>query len=156
MRKLIGLLFLIVTVLGAEDKEVVKKVVYDLTTGDIATFERKVLSGIVAHHDFYQSKLEELKVRVMVHGDAYKFFIKDLHDTPYAKEHALVAKQAEFKKRLKTLAMQYDVKFEVCDVGVRMRKLNKKAFYPFVSFVHSAPVGLIDAQNDGYAYLPLH
>ncbi len=137
------------------EEEVVKKVVYDLTTGDLRRFEQRLLSGIVAHKTYYQSQLQELEVRVIVHGDAYKFFMQDLHATPYLHQHALVAQQAALGKRLRTLATQYGVRFLVCEVGVKKRKLRPKAFYPFVSFVHNAAVGLIDAQNAGYAYLPL-
>jgi len=90
---------------------------------------------------------------VVIHGDAYKFFMKDLNNTAYKYQKALVSKQKELEKRLSSLAKQYDVKFFVCEVGVKSRNLNPKAFYPFVSMVHNAGIGLIDAQNDGYAYL---
>ncbi len=90
-------------------EEVVKKVVYDLTTGDIERFEKRLIGGIVTHKNYYHGKLESLDVRVVVHGDAYKFFMYDLNGT----------------------------------------------VYPFVTFVENAAIGLIDAQNSGYAYLPL-
>ncbi len=137
------------------EEEVVKKVVYNLTTGDVKEIERRLIGGIIAHTTYYQNKLEELEVRVIIHGDAYKFFMKDLNNTAYAYQPKLVEKRVDLEKRLGTLAKQYDVKFLVCDSGVVSRKLNKKAFYPFVSMVHNAAVGLIDAQNDGYAYLAI-
>jgi len=135
------------------DEEVVKKVVYNLTTGDIHQIERRLIGGIIAHTTYYQNKLEELEVQVVIHGDAYKFFMKDLNNTAYAYQPNLVAKREELGKRLGSLAKQYGVEFLVCESGVISRKLNKKAFYPFVSMVHNAAIGLIDAQNDGYAYL---
>ncbi len=137
------------------EEEVVKKVVYNLTTGDVKEIERRLIGGIIAHTTYYQNKLEELEVQVIIHGDAYKFFMKDLNNTAYAYQPKLVEKRVDLEKRLGTLAKQYDVKFLVCDSGVVSRKLNKKAFYPFVSMVHNAAVGLIDAQNDGYAYLAI-
>ena len=137
------------------EEGVVKKVVYDLTTGDLKRFEQRLLGGIVAHKTYYQGKLEELEVRVVVHGDAYKFFMQDLRGTPYLKQSDLVKAHDALEKRIKTLATQYGVVFLVCDVGVTKRKLRHKAFYPFVHFVHNAAIGLIDAQNAGYAYLPL-
>jgi intracellular sulfur oxidation DsrE/DsrF family protein len=142
-------------VLHAEE-EIVKKVVYDLTTGDIKRFEKRFISGIVSHKIYYQNKLEELDIIVIIHGNAYKFFMKNLKGTPYVKEKKLVAQHLLLGKRLFSLAKQYDVKFLVCKIGTIERKLDRKSFYPFVSFVHSAPIGLIDAQNKGYAYMPLH
>lgn len=137
------------------DEEIVKKVVYDLTTGDIERFEQRLLGGIVRHKTWYQSKLQELEVRVVVHGDAYKFFMKDLNGTQYFKESALLAHKEALGKRIKTLTTQYGVRFQICEAGVKKHKLRRQAFYPFVSFVHNAAIGLIDAQNAGFAYLPL-
>jgi intracellular sulfur oxidation DsrE/DsrF family protein len=139
--------------LYSAEQEVVKKVVYNLTTGDINQLERRLIKGIIAHTTYYQGKLEELDVRVVVHGDAYKFFMKDLNHTAYAYEPSLVEKKASLGKRLASLSKQYAVKFMVCEAGVIAKKLPKKAFYPFVSMVHNAAIGLIDAQNEGYAYL---
>ena len=156
MKKIFSIaLLLLFTLPLFSEEEVVKKVVYDLTTGDLKRFETRLLSGIVAHKTYYQSKLEELDVIVVVHGDAYKFFMKDLRRTPYAKEKKLVAAQKELGKRVTALATQYGVKFLVCKIGTVERGLERKAFYPFVRFVHNAAIGLIDAQNSGYAYLPL-
>ena len=149
-------LFILFSVAAVAEEGIVKKVVYDLTTGDIKRFEKNLLSGIVAHQIYYQNRLEELEVQVIVHGDAYKFFMKDLSHTLYQKEKNLLKTKDSLGKRLNTLAKQYNVIFLVCRIGTIDRKLDTKAFYPFVSFVQSAPVGLIDAQNKGYAYLPLH
>ena len=135
------------------EEEVTKKVVYNLTTGDSKTLKRRLIKGIIAHKTYYQSKLQELDVRVVIHGDAYKFFMKDFNHTAYAYDAKLVKEQQELGKRLSSLAKQYDVVFEVCEAGVIAKKLPKKGFYPFVSMVHNAAIGLIDAQNAGYAYL---
>ena len=152
--KLIMIGILTVSALKA-DEEVVKKVVYNLKTGDIKQLERRLIGGIIAHTTYYQNKLEELEVRVIVHGDAYKFFMKDLNNTAYAYQSKLVEKKEALGKRLGTLSKQYGVEFLVCEAGVKRKKLNKKAFYPFVSMVHNAAIGLIDAQNEGYAYLQI-
>ena len=136
-------------------EEVVKKVVYDLTTGDIRQFKAHLLGGIVAHKTYYQGQLAELEVRVVVHGQAYRFFMQDLNATPYVCDQVLVRDKEAIGKRLKTLATQYNVRFLICRVGAKHRKLPQKAFYPFVGFVENAAIGLIDAQNAGYAYLPL-
>ena len=152
LMKLIMIVLLSTAAIKA-DEEVVKKVVYNLKTGDITKLERQLIGGIITHTTYYQNKLEELDVRVIVHGDAYKFFMKDLNHTAYAYQPKLVAKKSDLQKRLGTLSKQYGVKFLVCKAGVESRKLNKKAFSPFVSMVENAAIGLIDAQNDGYAYL---
>jgi intracellular sulfur oxidation DsrE/DsrF family protein len=149
-------LLLCMTILEAnETEEKSKKVVYNLTTGDITHLEKSLIGGIISHTTYYQSKLQELEVRVIIHGDAYKFFMKDLNNTAYAYQPNLIAKKSSLEKRLTTLAKQYNVTFFVCEIGATHRKLNKKAFYPFVSMVHNAAIGLIDAQNDGYAYLAI-
>ncbi len=151
--------FIMIVFLGSSlfgnDEEVVKKVVYDLTTGDVEQLQRRLIKGVIAHKTYYQSKLQELDVRVVIHGDAYKFFMRDVNNTVYAFDSKLLSKKEELGKRLYSLSKQYGVQFYVCEAGVIQKKLSKKAFYPFVLMVHNAAIGLIDAQNDGYAYLPL-
>ncbi len=134
----------------------IKKVVYNLTSSKINRIKTNLLSGIVAHTNYYNNKLQELKVKVIIHGGAYKFFMKDLNNTAYAFEPELVKQKLDLEKRLDSLAKQYGVEFYVCEVGVYKRKLNPKSFYPFVSMIKNASIGLIDAQSEGYSYLPLH
>lgn len=157
MKKIMQIIMMIVLSMSVvhSDEEVVKKVVYNLTTGDIKQIERRLIGGIISHTTYYQNKLEELDVIVIVHGDSYKFFMKDLNNTAYAYQPKLVEKSKELQKRLSSLSKQYNVKFFVCEAGVINKKLNPKAFYSFVSMVHNAAIGLIDAQNDGYAYLAI-
>jgi intracellular sulfur oxidation DsrE/DsrF family protein len=139
MKIALGIIFLTSFLFG-------QKVVYDLTTSDINRLQDRLISGIVAHTNHYNDNLQELEVKVIIHGGAYKFFMKDKNPTK---------EEIDLSKRLKSLVKQYDVKFYVCEVGIMQRKLNKKAFYPFISMVKNAAIGLIDAQNEGYAYLPL-
>jgi hypothetical protein len=138
-----------------ENEVIEKKVVYDLTTSDIKMIEKRLIGSIISNSDYYQSKLQEYKVKVVIHGDAYKFFMADLNNTAYAFDKSLVKKKEELEKRLKSLSTLYAVEFEVCGVGVKSRDLNPKAFYRFTSIIHNAIVGLVDAQNDGYAYVPI-
>jgi len=154
---IIGMIILlcISTLEASEQEQTSKKVVYNLTTGDITRLENSLIGGIISHTTYYQSKLQELEVRVIIHGDAYKFFMKDLNNTAYAYQPNLVEKKPTLEKRLSSLAKQYNVTFFVCEIGAKHRKLKKKAFYPFVSMVHNAAIGLIDAQNDGFAYLDI-
>ena len=152
---LISFLF-ISTTLIAEDEVLVKKVVYDLKTGNLKRLERNLLSGIVAHTNYYEGKLQELEIKVVIHGDAYKFFMSDLNNTTYNSQKDLLETKDTLAKRLNSLVINYGVEFFVCQVGVKSRKLNPKAFYPFISMVTNASVALIDAQYNGFAYLPLH
>jgi intracellular sulfur oxidation DsrE/DsrF family protein len=54
-----------------------------------------------------------------------------------------------------TLANTYDVEFLVCGVGLRKHGLEKKDIYDFVKIIPTSTIGLIDKQNEGYAYVPL-
>ena len=58
-------------------------------------------------------------------------------------------------KRIETLAKTYNVEFLVCGVGLRKHGLEKKEFYDFVKVIPNASIGLIDKQNEGYAYIPI-
>lgn len=152
MKIVISLFFLFFSLYAQEG---VKKVVYDLTTGDIHVFEQKILSGIAAQKSYYEANLEELSASVVIHGDAYKFFINDLKDSPYKNDKKLLAKRQELQKRLRSLADIYQVEFLMCDSGRKKKHIEEKTLYPFVKIVPNAAIGLINKQNEGYAYLPV-
>jgi uncharacterized protein len=152
MKKLF-LLFTLLTSLVAGES--VKKVVFDLTTGDSKVFEKKVLSGIVRQKIYYEGKLQELKVAVVIHGDAYKFFVKNLQNTKYKDDKILLEKHDEYMKRLTTLADTYEVSIYMCDVGRNKHKLDIQDLYDFVEIIPNSTIGLIEQQNEGYAYVPI-
>jgi len=131
------------------------KVVIDLTTGDIHTFERKILNGIVAHKTYFEGQLRELDVAVVIHGNAYKFFVKDPAHSAFRDDTALLKTAPQLHKRIAALADTYDVTFLMCRSGMINKKLEKKDILDFVSTVPNAAVGLIEKQNEGYAYLPV-
>lgn len=153
MKKIVLLFFTLVSLLLAEDST--KKVVIDLTTGDPKVFETKILSGIVSHKTYFEGKMEELDVAIIIHGGAYKFFVENLKDSPYAKDKVLLAKQKEYAARLKALVDTYGVELYMCDSGRKKHKIDMKVLYPYVKTVVNAAVGLIEKQNDGYAYVPV-
>ncbi len=158
MKKIINILIAIslsTALLQADSKTGVKKALYDLTTGNIKVLKKKLIHNIISNTKYYASKHEELKVRVVIHGDAYKFFMHDLNNTKYAYEPIIVKNQKELAKSFNNLVKNYHVKFWVCGAGMKHHNLKKEAFYPFVTVVHNAMTGLIDAQNDGYAYVPI-
>jgi intracellular sulfur oxidation DsrE/DsrF family protein len=153
MKKIIYSLLLTLGILYAQ--EAPAKVVYDLTTKDLKNFELRILSATVANKAHYESTLRELDVAVVIHGGAYKFFLKDPENSKFKDDKALVATSQALGQRIKTLADTYNVEFLVCGVGLRKHGLEKKEFYDFVKVIPNASIGLIDKQNDGYAYIPI-
>lgn len=136
-------------------KEGVQKVVFDLTTSDIKTFQKKALSGIANFKAHYQGKLEELEVSVVIHGNAYKFFVDNLASSPYAKDKELAKVYKDIKSRLAAMADIYEVEFLMCDIGRKKLKIDENNLYKFVDLVPNSTIGLIDKQNEGFAYVPI-
>jgi len=131
------------------------KVVYDLTTHNIKTFERKILKAIVANKAYYESKLKELDVTVVIHGGAYRYFTIDPTKTKYKIDKELLANYKELKKRIKTMSDTYDVEFLMCGVGMKKNGLKTKDIVNYVKIIPNSTIGLIDRQNEGYAYIPV-
>lgn len=136
-------------------EEGVKQVVFDLKTGSIETFEKKVLQGIAYHKNYYEGKLEKLDVAVVIHGDAYKFFVKDLKDSPYKNDQVLVAAHDQLSKRIATMAATYEVEFLMCEATMTKLKIDKSNVYDYVKLTPNSTIGLIDKQNDHFAYIPI-
>lgn len=132
------------------------KVVYDLTSGEIMTIKHKLIRSLTAVAKHYASKKEHVEIMVVISGDAYKFFIEDLESSPYAKDEEVEAIQMSFKSGLEALHTVYGVTFNMCQSGMNARKIEKKSLYEFVNADMMKSVYLINAQNDGYAYLPIH
>jgi uncharacterized protein len=139
----------------SSEEEVSKKVVFDLTTGDLKTFEQRILSGVARYTAYYEGNLQEFNAVVVIHGDAYKFFVKDLAHSPYKDQLALVKVNNDLKKRIASAADMYGVEFLMCEANMRKAKLTEKDIYPIVKLVPSSTMGLIDKQNEGYAYIPV-
>ncbi|AFV96720.1 MULTISPECIES: DsrE family protein [unclassified Sulfuricurvum] len=137
-------------------EEGVKQVVFDLKTGDITTFEKKVLQGIAYHKAHYEGKLEKLDVAVVIHGDAYKFFIKDLKNSPYKNDASLAKAHEDLSKRIATMANTYEVEFLMCEATMRTLKIDQSNVYDFVKMTPNSTIGLIDKQNEHFAYIPIH
>ncbi len=152
MKKIICSLLLTLGILYAEDSA---KVVYDLTTKDLNNFELRILSATVNNKAHYESTLRELDVAVVIHGGAYRFFLKDPANSEYKNDKALLCTYQSLAKRIETLAKTYNVQFLVCGVGLRKHGLAKKDVYDFVKVIPNASIGLIDKQNAGYAYVPV-
>jgi len=153
MKRIYLLLATALTLLGAEENA---QVVYDLTTKDLKTFERKILKAVVANKSYYESKLKELDVTVVIHGGAYRFFTKDPAATEYKTDKALLANYSELKKRIKSMHDTYEVEFLMCGAGMPKHGLKAKDIVKYVTIIPNSTIGLIDRQNEGYAYIPVN
>jgi intracellular sulfur oxidation DsrE/DsrF family protein len=153
MKKLVYVLMILLTVLHAEDKSA--KVVYDLTTKELSNFELRILNATVKNKSYYEAQLRELDVAVIIHGGAYRFFLKAPQKSEYKDNQALIANYQDLAKRIKTLSETYDVEFLLCGVGAQKHHIEQKDLYDFVKIIPNASIGLIDKQNAGYAYVPV-
>lgn len=138
-----------------EDEAITKKVVFDLTTGNLKTFEQRILSGVARYTAYYEGHMQEFDAVVVIHGDAYRFFVKDLAHSPYKNEKKLVAANKDLKKRIEAAVDIYNVELLMCEANMKKAGLTEKEIYPFVKLVPSSTMGLIDKQNEGYAYIPV-
>lgn len=132
------------------------KVVYDLSTGDSSKIEKHLINSLMGVSRYYRSINKSLDVKVVISGNAYKYFIEDLQASPYASDQEAVEIQPYFKLLLKKLHDDYGVNFEMCASGMKMRKIEKDTLYEYVEAEKMKSIYLIDAQNDGYAYMPIH
>ena len=154
MRKVLLILLLAgMSLLQAEERAA--KVVYDLTTKDLVKFERNILKGIVVNKAHYESILKELDVTVVIHGGAYRFFTKDPEHSIFKDDAALIKTHKELAKRIESMVKNYDVEFLMCGAAMPRNKLEAKDVYNFIKIIPNSTIGLIDRQNDGYAYIPV-
>jgi intracellular sulfur oxidation DsrE/DsrF family protein len=153
IKKVLVLILLVFSFSIAEENP---KAVINLTTGDLKKFKMYLLSGLANSAEYYKNQLKDLKVVVIIHGDAYKFFIKDLQNSPYKDDKELLENQKEIESKLSYLATNYGVKFQMCEQGMKGKKIDPKTLYNFVELIPNAFIGLVDWQNKGYAYIPIH
>lgn len=153
MKKIILILALLFGLAQAEDESA--KVVFDLTTKDLAKFERAILKGIVFNKQLYANQLKELDVAVVIHGGAYRFFVQNLDSTIFKDDKKLQKSYKELKQRIATMADTYDVEFLMCGAAMKRNKLTKQDIVPFVTIIPNSTIGLIKKQNNGYAYIPV-
>ncbi len=131
------------------------KVVYDLTTDKLDTFERKILKATALNKTYYESQLKELEVTVVIHGGAYRFFTKDPSKTEYRNDTKLLHHYQQLQKRIAAMHTLYHVEFLMCGAGMPKHELKPKDILSYVTIIPNATIGLIDRQNEGYAYIPV-
>jgi len=153
MKKILLIVSLLFSLAQAEDESA--KVVYDLTTKNLAKFERNILKGIVFNKTLFANQLKELDVAVVIHGGAYRFFVQDLDSTIFKNDDKLQKAYKELKKRIASMADTYDVEFLMCGAAMQRNKLTKKDIVPYVTIIPNSTIGLINKQNEGYAYIPV-
>ncbi len=154
MKKIIILLMILWSVsLQAEEEAI--RVVYDLTTKNLAKFERNILKGIAINKTYYDSKLKEFDVTVVIHGGAYRFFVNDINQTIFRDDKKLADRYGEIKKRIATMSDTYGVEFLMCAAAMERNRLKESDIVKFVTIIPNSTIGLIDRQNSGYAYIPV-
>ncbi|PHQ57579.1 MAG: hypothetical protein COA30_02280, partial [Sulfurimonas sp.] len=95
MKKILLALLLLLSFLQADEEN--HKVVYDLTTKNIAKIEQNILKGIVAHKVYFQKDFKELDVTIVIHGGAYRYFVKDPSSTIYKNDQELTKNYTELQ-----------------------------------------------------------
>ncbi|OYZ23758.1 MAG: hypothetical protein B7Y23_09815 [Sulfurovum sp. 16-42-52] len=132
------------------------KVVYDLTTGDAQKIEKYLINSIDALAKYYKKENKELKVIVVISGNAYKYFVNDLKASPYATDKDALGAKEKFNNHLQNLNDAHGVTFNMCSSGMKANKIEKSTLYKYVHADVMKSIYLIEAQNDGYAYMPIH
>ncbi len=151
-----GFFLIFLLFIGVAQASDAKKAVFDLTTSNIDTIETRLIKGVALNNAYYQDKFQDLDIIVIIHGDAYKFFVKDLSKTKISQDASSKKITKELHQRLASLANTYSIKFEMCEAGMKSRGVKKDNILEFIHPITSAMMGLIDAQNSGYAYIPLN
>ena len=155
MKLFITILLVMSAAFSAENSKTVHKVVYDLRTGNGKLLHSK-LQSIKAVANHYIDKRSDYKIAVVIGGDSYKFFVDDLQFSPYEHDAELKALKPKIEPMIKELAEVYDVNFTICDVGIEYRAIPEDALYDFVEAKETRTIYLIEFQNDGYAFIPIH
>ncbi len=151
MVRVLGILLFVVTLSFAG----VKKIVFDLTSGDMETFGARFLGGVPGTIQYWKHSGDEVEAVVVIHGDAYKFFIANLDHTRYALDEKLVARHDEIRRKLDEIRSRHPIRFEICQTGMGRKGILSEDIYPYVTPIKSAMIGLSGWQNEGYAYIPI-
>ena len=89
----------------------------------------------------------------MISGGAYKYFIKNIEQSPYRAQKSLYTMQDRLYPQIKRLKARYGVIYELCGIGMKARKIESKWLYDEMDVAFSKSYALISWQNQGYAYL---
>lgn len=147
----LGLVFSFTALFAVE-----QKVVFDLTSGDEAVIEKHLIKNIEGLARYYKANNIDFKVVVVISGNAYKYFVQEIKNSPFKGDAELTQAQKKMAPLLEKLHSHYNVKFNMCNAGMEARNIDKKVLYSYIESDLTKSVYLIKWQNDGYAYLPVH
>jgi len=133
-----------------------KKFVVDLTTGETSTLMTRFFGGVPSTADYFAARGERVEIAVIIHGEAYKYFVKNLENTQYGVDEKLAADQETILAKLEAMRKKYAITLEVCQSGMHRKGILTQDLYPFVTPIPSAMIGLVKWQNEGYSYIPVH
>ena len=131
----------------AKDTEVA--CLYHADFGDQARFSQ-LLNNINNHYSVYEADPLKLKLVVVAHAAAIKFFLEDLAGTPWEKETI----DPEIYKRFVGLT-KYGLEAYLCEITYKRLKIDpaKTRSEPFLKFVPSGVATVAELQGKGFAYL---
>ena len=147
----LGLLLTAGTIFASE-----QKVVFDLTSGDDAKITKGLIKTVNGLVTYYDENHIDYKIKVVISGNSYKYFVKDLEHSPYKGKLKVAKTQKILAPELAKLHTLYNVEFDMCQAGMKMRKIDPKVLYPYVKAEMNKNIYLVKWQNEGYAYLPIH
>lgn len=150
MTKLFSVWLFLAVTLAAEPK-----VVFALSTGKIAVLEKRLIAQVPLLAEHYAERGGKLKVAVVIYGDAYRFFVRDPRRSSYAHDRALLMARPRLGHALKKLHERYGVRYDICGMGMKKRRITPGMLYSFVRPVFNKNAALIDWQNRGYAYVEI-
>jgi uncharacterized protein len=133
-----------------------QKIMIDLKTGDMDAFSTRFIGGVSSTADYFIAQGDTVSIAVVIHGEAYKFFVENLEHTQYGVDQPLVTNHEALYQKLMAFQKKYNVTLDICQVGMNKKGILTEDIYPFVTPIKSAMVGEVKWQNRGYAYIPIH
>lgn len=132
------------------------KVVFDLTSGQDGVIQKTLYHTIKNIKSYFRTNNKNVDIAVVISGDSYKYFIKDIKNSPYKDDAELIALQPKLEPKIKELHDKLKVKFYMCSYGMESRNILEESLYDFIQANKTKSIYLIELQNDGYAYMPIH
>ncbi len=110
----------------------------------------QMLQNMLNHYSAYEFDNFKLKLVIVAHGPGLKFFLKDLTDTPWAKETI----DPDLYKRFMGLT-QYGVEAYLCQITYKRLKIDpsKTRTDSVLKFVPSGVATVAELQAKGFGYL---
>ncbi len=118
---LAGLLLMSVAALASAEE---RKLVYDLKLGNAERVVGYLFDDIKYNAAYYAEHGHDFRAAVVISGQAYRFFVEDIENSPYKDDPELPAIQAKFRPILEELVADYGVEFRMCVVGMERQGLT--------------------------------